>query len=209
MFSIIVWRESTEFHVILMNSKRQVKGNLVTWYKYTLEFAVAGDWVSIRLPKQSHSIIQTTLTQSQAWRVIGYCWSKMTDQFIQMLDQNCCETIFFIFQIKFELYKKEHSTPGEVICQLAADTKAQLIVTGSRGMGTIRRTFLGSVSDYCVHHSLVPVAVVPPPIEGCGQWGLHKVLKTHIAGLQIMSSKSNQRINDLPEFLLWWCASKN
>ena len=73
MFSIIVWRESTEFHVILMNSKRQVKGNLVTWYKYTFEFAVAGDWVSIRLPKQSHSIIQTTLTQSQAWRVIGYC----------------------------------------------------------------------------------------------------------------------------------------
>ena len=47
MFSIIVWRESTEFHVILMNSKRQVKGNLVTWYKYTFEFAVAGDWVSI------------------------------------------------------------------------------------------------------------------------------------------------------------------
>ena len=116
---------------------------------------------------------------------------------------------FFIFQIKFELYKKEHSTPGEVICQLAADSKAQLIVTGSRGMGTIRRTFLGSVSDYCVHHSLVPVAVVPPPVEGCGQWGLHKVLKTHIADLQIMSSKSNQRINDLPEFLLWWCAFKN
>ncbi|CAH3152638.1 unnamed protein product [Porites evermanni] len=72
-------------------------------------------------------------------------------------------------KIKFELYKKEHSTPGEVICQLAADSKAQLIVTGSRGMGTIRRTFLGSVSDYCVHHSLVPVAVVPPPVEGCGQ----------------------------------------
>ena len=181
-------------------------------------FAVAGDFtgdwvsirVSIRLPKQSHSIIQTTLTQSQAWRVIGSCGSKMTDQFIQMLHQNHCERIFFfIFQIKFELYKKEHSTPGEVICQLAADSKAQLIVTGSRGMGTIRRTFLGSVSDYCVHHSLVPVAVVPPPVEGCGQWGLHKVLKTHIAGLQIMSSKSNQRINDLPEFLLWWCASKN
>ena len=38
VFSVIVWRESTEFHAFLMNSKRQVKGNLVTWYKYT--FAV-------------------------------------------------------------------------------------------------------------------------------------------------------------------------
>lgn len=40
-----------------------------------------------------------------------------------------------------------------------------MIVMGSRGIGTIRRTFLGSVSDYCVHHAHIPVAVVPPPLE--------------------------------------------
>ncbi|KAG5457940.1 MAG: hypothetical protein BJ554DRAFT_1935, partial [Olpidium bornovanus] len=28
---------------------------------------------------------------------------------------------------------------------------------GSRGMGAIKRTLLGSVSDYCVHHLPIPV----------------------------------------------------
>jgi hypothetical protein len=31
---------------------------------------------------------------------------------------------------------------------------------GSRGLGALKRTFLGSVSDYCVHHCECPVAIV-------------------------------------------------
>ena len=50
-----------------------------------------------------------------------------------------------------------------MICKLAEDENAQFIIMGSRGVGTLRRTFLGSVSDYIVHHSHIPVAVVPPP----------------------------------------------
>lgn len=49
--------------------------------------------------------------------------------------------------------------PGEVICHVAKDEKADLIVTGTRGMGSIRRTFLGSVSDYILHHAHVPVLI--------------------------------------------------
>lgn len=49
--------------------------------------------------------------------------------------------------------------PGEVICKFADDEHADLIVVGSRGLGTFRRTFIGSVSDYIVHHSHVPVLV--------------------------------------------------
>ncbi|KAK7102900.1 universal stress protein YxiE-like [Littorina saxatilis] len=48
---------------------------------------------------------------------------------------------------------------GEVICKVANEEKANLIVIGSRGMGTIRRTLLGSVSDYVMHHAHVPVLV--------------------------------------------------
>ncbi|XP_031552873.1 universal stress protein A-like protein [Actinia tenebrosa] len=52
--------------------------------------------------------------------------------------------------------------PGEVIMKFVKDEGANLLIVGSRGMGVIRRTFLGSVSDYIVHHASIPVIVVPP-----------------------------------------------
>lgn len=51
--------------------------------------------------------------------------------------------------------------PGENVCKTALKEKANLIVVGSRGMGTIRRTILGSISDYIIHHAHIPVLVVP------------------------------------------------
>jgi nucleotide-binding universal stress UspA family protein len=51
---------------------------------------------------------------------------------------------------------------GEVIMKFVKEENANLIIIGSRGMGIIRRTVLGSVSDYVVHHANTPVIVVPP-----------------------------------------------
>ena len=51
---------------------------------------------------------------------------------------------------------------GNVICKEAEKEKVELIVTGSRGLGKTRRTILGSVSDYVVHHTCCPVCIVPP-----------------------------------------------
>jgi len=50
--------------------------------------------------------------------------------------------------------------PGEAICSVAKDEQATLVVMGSRGLSTVRRTLLGSVSDYVIHHAHCPVAVV-------------------------------------------------
>ena len=52
--------------------------------------------------------------------------------------------------------------PGEQICKCIDEEKVDMIIVGSRGMGKVRRTLLGSVSDYIVHHSSIPVIVVPP-----------------------------------------------
>lgn len=55
----------------------------------------------------------------------------------------------------------EHSMPGEGIVSLAKEYHVTLIVIGTRGHGRVRRTILGSVSDYVIHHTHIPVAVVP------------------------------------------------
>uniref|UniRef100_A0A1I8JPD6 Usp domain-containing protein n=1 Tax=Macrostomum lignano TaxID=282301 RepID=A0A1I8JPD6_9PLAT len=52
--------------------------------------------------------------------------------------------------------------PGEAIVQAAEEHEADLVVMGSRGLGTLRRTFLGSVSDYVLHHAYRPVLICPP-----------------------------------------------
>lgn len=67
----------------------------------------------------------------------------------------------FAFQLKFKLVK-EGGKPGELICKNTEEENANIVVLGSRGQGAVRRTFLGSVSDYVVHHSHTPVCVVPP-----------------------------------------------
>jgi len=49
--------------------------------------------------------------------------------------------------------------PGESIVDLAIQEQVSMVVMGTRGLGTIRRTILGSVSDYVLHHVHCPVAV--------------------------------------------------
>ncbi|MCL7022525.1 hypothetical protein MKW94_013648 [Papaver nudicaule] len=53
--------------------------------------------------------------------------------------------------------------PKDIICQAAEQMDTDLVVVGSRGLGQIKRAFLGSVSDYCAHHAKCPVLIVKPP----------------------------------------------
>ncbi|XP_022299851.1 universal stress protein in QAH/OAS sulfhydrylase 3'region-like isoform X2 [Crassostrea virginica] len=61
--------------------------------------------------------------------------------------------------VKSAKFVSKEGDPGEAIVAVAEKEKAVLIVCGTRGMGKLRRTFLGSVSDYVVHHAHCPVLV--------------------------------------------------
>lgn len=71
-----------------------------------------------------------------------------------------------LFQIGGKV-KSVAGKPGEVIVTVADEEKAFFIICGSRGKGTLRRTLLGSISDYVLHHSHVPVFI-------CKHKDLHK-----------------------------------
>ncbi|XP_019426997.1 PREDICTED: universal stress protein A-like protein isoform X3 [Lupinus angustifolius] len=55
--------------------------------------------------------------------------------------------------------------PREMICQAVEQIQVDLLIIGSRGLGMLKRTFLGSVSDYCAHHAKTPILIVKPPEE--------------------------------------------
>ena len=48
---------------------------------------------------------------------------------------------------------------GEAIVEEAAKEKVAMVVMGTRGLGAIRRTVLGSVSDYVLHHVHCPIVI--------------------------------------------------
>ena len=67
-----------------------------------------------------------------------------------------------------------HLLQGDAKQQLLAITdnlKPTVFIVGSRGLGAVKRTLLGSVSDYCVHNCACPVLIVKKPEEASATEG--------------------------------------
>ncbi len=68
------------------------------------------------------------------------------------------------------LINNEVFSGSPVYALVELSTKADMVVVGSRGHGTLERVLLGSVSTGLVHHAHCPVAVIrneAAPVEGC------------------------------------------
>lgn len=63
--------------------------------------------------------------------------------------------------INFRFIYESVTQIGEAIVKNASKHSHRLIIIGTRGLGALKRTIMGSVSDYVVHHSKVSVCVVP------------------------------------------------
>lgn len=60
-----------------------------------------------------------------------------------------------------EFYSKIlHGDEGPKIVSFSKSKKYDLIVIGSRGMGSLKEMFLGSTSNYVLHKSKLPVLIV-------------------------------------------------
>ncbi|KAF6140047.1 hypothetical protein GIB67_001788 [Kingdonia uniflora] len=56
--------------------------------------------------------------------------------------------------------KVGNGDPRDVICEMVEKIGADVLVLGTHGYGLLKRTFLGSVSDYCAHKVKCPVLIV-------------------------------------------------
>lgn len=57
-------------------------------------------------------------------------------------------------------YSQLIGNPGQMICELANNWSADLIIVGSRGLKGLKEMFLGSVSNYVTHHAPCSVLII-------------------------------------------------
>ena len=92
-------------------------------------------------------------------------WTKALQEVNQKVKQ-LEDTYYALFtpkKIQYKLRSEQFKSPGQGIIQTSEVENGQLIIMGTRGLDRLRRTLLGSVSDYVVRHSKVPVLVCPLP----------------------------------------------
>ncbi|CAI5519708.1 unnamed protein product [Closterium sp. Naga37s-1] len=65
-------------------------------------------------------------------------------------------------EVQYDIVAVQDADPRERICHEVERMKAHTLIMGSRGLSTVKRLVLGSVSDYCVNHATCPVIVVRP-----------------------------------------------
>ncbi|VDQ01630.1 unnamed protein product [Trichobilharzia regenti] len=66
------------------------------------------------------------------------------------------------YGIKSEAFVQVDTKPGAALVKFISEMEINVVVMPHRGFGFWRRNFMGSVSSYILHHSHVPVSVVPP-----------------------------------------------
>ncbi|XP_052080834.1 universal stress protein Sll1388-like [Mytilus californianus] len=88
---------------------------------------------------------------------------QLIDQEIERIKTRLIEFAVYMREIKLNGIVKstQASSPGEGVLNLSRELNADMIVTGCRGHSKLRRTFLGSVSGFILHHSHIPVMVIP------------------------------------------------
>lgn len=79
---------------------------------------------------------------------------KDAENTMEFSERHCAQNgILFEKKIAF-------GDPGHVIVKFAKDRGFDAIVMGARGRGAVKEVFFGSVSNYVVHKSDIPVMIV-------------------------------------------------
>lgn len=133
--------------------------NAVKFYAEKLH--MPGDHVFLVYSVEVSDVIQQGKVQSAPFSMDPEVFKDLVQKEVKRIQGELIEFAKYLRSMKLEgTVKSTHAQkPGEGILNIAKEVNASLIITGSRGQSKLRRTFLGSVSDYVMHHSPVPVLV--------------------------------------------------
>lgn len=100
------------------------------------------------------------LDQTEAINVYNQQWQTFEQQGLDMLKQLSEDLTAQGIATEFT---QSFGDPGHAICDLASTWNADLIVMGRRGYKGLKEVFMGSVSNYVVHHAPCSVLTVYKP----------------------------------------------
>ena len=87
---------------------------------------------------------------AQTWEFYQRQWESFQNEGLKMLQSYASEANTAGVNTEF---RQILGNPGSVICNLARKWEADLIVVGRRGRKGLTEFFLGSVSNYVLHHA--------------------------------------------------------
>ncbi|KAA3675311.1 uncharacterized protein DEA37_0008534 [Paragonimus westermani] len=94
-------------------------------------------------------------------------WSKILQdnlKRVKQLESDYC-TDCHAKNLNYQFLYEAVDQTGAAIVSTAEKYQVRLLVVGTRGLSALRRTIMGSVSDYVLHHASTAVCVIPHKTE--------------------------------------------
>lgn len=98
----------------------------------------------------------------QSFKLYQEHWDKFKNEGLQMLQSWSDQANTSGVNTEFT---QNTGSPGRMICELATSWDADLIIMGRRGRSGLAEFFLGSVSNYVLHHAPCSVQIVHLPMS--------------------------------------------
>ncbi|HCQ21734.1 MAG: universal stress protein [Anabaena sp. CoA2_C59] len=98
----------------------------------------------------------------QSFKLYQEHWDKFKNEGLQMLQSWSAQANTSGVNTEFT---QNTGSPGRMICELATSWDADLIIMGRRGRSGLAEFFLGSVSNYVLHHAPCSVQIVHLPMS--------------------------------------------
>lgn len=89
-------------------------------------------------------------------------WEDFEHEGLEMLKKRADEATQAGIQVE---YQQIYGSAGRTICQVAKESHVDLIIIGRRGKSGLSELFLGSISNYVLHHAPCSVLVVQLPVK--------------------------------------------
>lgn len=140
------------FSTILVPIDKSENANRALEYTLKLAKATTSKVIILSVIEEITSSAESYVPTQDLEKLLQKSTRKYIDDLLSNANKN--------YGIKAEGIVRQGGHPAKIILDVAKSEGADLIVMGSRGMGSFKEMLLGSISHAVIAHSNVPVLIV-------------------------------------------------